>query len=256
MKLDDYAESLAYEIAFWFQGLSEPAYPLDELGKLSLDISTQFRSLAIILLLTNGSSDSFHHNLIRSARSRATYLERLDRAGIGDDHHQASGRYEPLLDAIAAGDVELARRIVALSPLEWREGHEYEDDYCYAQAFHRFVQSPPLDDEVPPLLERLEANLEGQASARLAVCQALLTKDQAAFDESFDALLGEREAQIAADKARGQLEDAIIVAQRHVFVEGLAVLRLADQRGLETAPEYAMCPSLARAPMSTPFPAE
>ena len=52
------------------------------------------------------------------------------------------------------------------------------------------------------------------------------------------------------------MEDPEIVAQRQVFVEGLAILRLAERRGLTTQAEYQYCPSLARVPMRTPFPGE
>ncbi|MEW6381915.1 MAG: Imm49 family immunity protein [bacterium] len=256
MKLEEYGEPLAYEIAFWMQGLTNPEYPVEELGRLSLELSDKFRALAIIVLLVKGDSDLFYHNLIRSGRARLIYLQRLKSEGIGQDHHQASGRYEPLLDAIAAGDFELAHRIIELSPAEWQKGHEYEDDYCYAQVLHRLVQEPVPEQEIPPLFKQFEAYLEGQPSARLDVCRAIVEQDQPAFDEAFADLLDDREAQIAANKARGQLEEPSVVAQRQVFIEGLALLRLAGRRGLATQPDYRYCPSLARIPMKTPFPGE
>ena len=254
MNLEDCAEPLAGDIAFWLLGLEDPANPMEQLGRLSGEIAVKLRALGIILLLSNADSDGFYFNLIRSGRARLTYLLRARDLDATDDHHFASGRYGPLVDAIAAGDFDLARAIAAASPSEWREGHEYEDDYCYAQIFHRFVQIAPHEEEIPPLLQRLEAYLDGQTSARLAVCTALSARSQEAFDESFESFINERETQIAADKERGQLEEPAVMAQRPVFVEGLAVLRLAALRGLQTQPEYRLCPSLARVPMSRPFP--
>ena len=70
--LAEYSESLAYETAFWLQGVDDPEFPLEELGRLSLEVSERFRALAIILLLSNGSVDLFCHNLIRSGLSRRT----------------------------------------------------------------------------------------------------------------------------------------------------------------------------------------
>lgn len=256
MKLEDYAEDLAYEIAFWMLGLTDPKYPVDELGTLSLELSSKFRALGIMALVAKADSDLFYHNLIRSGIARETYLTRLNKEGIDEDHHSVSGRYEPLLDAVAAGNLDLARRIVNLSSIEWHKGHEYEDDYCYAQTLHRLVRVTPPEQEISPLLDRFEAYLEGEPSARLYVCKALVDRDQDAFDEAFDALLKEQEAKIAADKARCQMEDTIVIAQRQVFVEGLAILRLAEGRGLTTQSDYRYCPSLARVPMRTPFPGE
>ena len=256
MNLEKYGEPLAYEIAFWMQGFQDPDCPPEELGSLGLKLSRRFRSLGIIVLLAKADSDRFYHNLMRSGRVRLTYLQRLHDAGVNQAHHRVSGRIDPLLDAIASGDLELARRIAALLPGGIYEGHEYEDDYCYAQVLHRMIQETPALEQCPPFLERFEAYLEGEPNARLPICEALVAEDQDAFDEAFEAFLDEWEEKIAAAKERGQMEDPEIVAQRLVSVEGLAILRLAERSSLRTASEYRFCPSLARVPMAEPFPGE
>lgn len=256
MQLQEYGRSLAYETAFWLQGLTNPEYPVEELGGLGLELSQKLRALAIMGLLVAADSNSFYHNLIRSGRVRVTYLEKMRASGRLDDHHRCSGRFEPLMDAIAADDFNLAMRIVELSPAEFREGHEYEDDYCYARILSRWIAKMPDDSETPGLIDRFGAYLEGKPNARLAVCRALAVKDQAAFDEAFANLLDERDLEIEAAKERGQLEEPQVVALRRVWVEGLAILRLAERRGLHTEQEYRYCPSLARQPMQKPFPGE
>ncbi len=256
MKLAEYGEALAYEVAFWMQGLDNPEYPAAELGRLSLDLSRKLRALACMGLLVAGDSDSFHHNLIRSALARVRYLERMAGSGHTEDHHFCSGRYEPLLDAIAAGDLATARRVVQLAPVEFRAGHEYDEDYSYAQLISRWIADPPREDDVPALLGRFATATEGRPDARLEVCRALAARDQSAFDAAFAQLLEAREAEIAAAKARGQLEEPQVVALRRIFVEGLAILRLAERRGLRTEREYRYCPSSSRTPMNVPFPGE
>ena len=256
MKLADYGEALAYEVAFWMQGVFDPNYPIGQLGKLSIEVSEKLRALAVITLLVKAESDFFHHNLIRSGRSRLAYLQRTRREGIEADHFRSSGWCDSLMDAIAAGDLDLARQIDSFSPGEFRDGHEYEDDYCCAQILQRFIRKPCPEDEIPPLLARLEAYLDGKANGRFDVMKSLAEKNQAEFDAAFASLLLERDVRVAVDKERGQLEEPHIVAQRLVFVEGLSFLRLAEFRGLTTEPEYQFCPLLARAPMTTPFPGE
>jgi hypothetical protein len=255
MKLGDHGRALALEIAFWLEGLNDPTYPIEEVGKLSLELSTKFRALAIMALLVNSNSDLFCHNLIRSGITRETYLKRLKEKGINHDHHQASGRYEPILDTIAAGDFELGRRIVEISLREWQKGHEYEDDYCYAQILHRLIQETPMEQEIIPFLQQFEAYLDGDPSARLEVCRALVDREQSAFEDAFNALLEEQEAKIVNDRVMGQLETPEVIALRHIFVEGLAILRLAERRGFHIQLEYRYCPSLARVSMSRPLPA-
>jgi hypothetical protein len=256
MNLGEIGEALALDTAFWLEGANNPDHPFEEMGALSLDLAGKFRSLAIICLLAKGNNDLFHHHLMRAGQTWKKYLERVHREEAFDDHHFCSGRYEPLLDAIAAFDLTLARRITQLSPGEFREGHEYEDDYCYAQIIARFLAEPPKEDEIESLLERFVAYLEGQSNARLAISRALTARDQTAFNASFAELLDTRDLEIEALKGRGQLEDPKVVAECRVFVEGLAVLRLAEHRGLRTEQEYRYCPSLARIPLRTPFPCE
>ena len=106
------------------------------------------------------------------------------------------------------------------------------------------------------LIEQFEKVLDGQPSARLDVCRALLNRDQAAFDEAFDNLIHEHEAQIEADKARFQLEEPEVMSQRLIFVEGLAVLRLATLHGLKTESDYLFCPSIARLTEAVAVPEE
>lgn len=256
MKLSEFGESLAYDIAFWMAGTKDPAYPIEQLGKLSLKVSEKLRALAIIVLLTKGESDRYYHNLIRSGLVWETYLRRCRSEGFHNDHHYASGRYAPFVDAVAAGDFVLARRISELSPEEWRQGHEYEDDYCYAQILHRLIQETLEENEISGFLARFEAYLDGQPSARLGVCRSLADRSQEHFDEAFAGILDERRNEIAEEKQGGRMEDAHGAAEQRVFVEGLALLRIAEALGLTTQPDYRYCPSLARSPMRTPFPGE
>jgi hypothetical protein len=140
---------------------------------------------------------------------------------------------------------------VTASRTSWLQGAEYEDDYCYAQLIHRLVSQENGEIVANALIEQFERVLDGQPSARLDVCRSMLNRDQAAFDEAFDNLIHEQEAKIAADKARFQLEEPEVMSQRLIFVEGLAVLRLATLRSLKTEPDYLFCPSIAR--LTEPF---
>jgi hypothetical protein len=251
-----YGESLAVDIAFWRMGLLDPTYPVGPLGELSMELATKLRSLAIMALLAKGHTDLFYHNLIRSGRTRLIYLERLEKEGLQEEHHRSSGRYEPLVDALAAGDFALVNQIIQLSPADWQTGHEYEDDFCYAQILHKMVVDSPLDSDITPLLAQFETYLGENPWGRFDVVKSLSENDQDAFDQAFEDLLTEREGEIAEDIDKGNNDDALVLAQREIFVEGLALLRLAEKRGLTTESDYLYCPSLARIPMQQPFPGE
>jgi hypothetical protein len=254
--LSDYIDDIAYDIAFWMAAFQNPDYPPAQLGEVCIDVSIKLRAVAIMVLLANGDSDSFFHNLIRSARCRITYLERLRDAKIQNDHHQPAGRVDPLLNAIAAGDFESARSIATLSPNRWMTGHEYEDDFCYAQILHGLITESVDLARLEPLFDRFARVLDGRQDARLDVTRVIAHRDQAEFEESFDALLRQRTRYIDQEKARNRIEDPMVIAERQVYVEGLAVLQIARRFGIATQAEYQYCPSVARVTMQRPFPGE
>jgi hypothetical protein len=47
-----------------------------------------------------------------------------------------------------------------------------------------------------------------------------------------------------------------MMAERQVFVDGLALLQIAERLGFSLQPEYLYLPSLARVPMQKPFPGD
>lgn len=255
MQLAEAAQPLAFDTAFWLTGFeASDGFELAELGRISVQLCGKLRALAIIALVVKADSDRFFHNLIRSGTVRETFLARLKQAGHQADHHLASSRLDGLLDAIAAGDIELAQRIAWLSPRQFEPQREYEDDFCYAQVLHRLVHGVSAASVYEPFLARHEAVLQGQPDPRLALCRALVTPSQADFDTAFADLLQARSDEIAAQVARSQLDEPQTVAERQVFVEGLAWLRLAERAGLRTEAEYLYCPSSARVPMRQPLP--
>jgi hypothetical protein len=256
VKLTEYQEILAYDTAFWLAAFQNPEYPPEQLGEVSVQVTAKLRAAAIIALLTSGDSDTFFHNLIRSARCRIAYLQRLRDAGRTADHHLASGRVNAFLDAVAAADFASAREIVALSPREWLEGHEYEDDFCYAQIVHGLITMPTDITRLESLFERFERVLDGQTDVRLDAVRAIAHRDQAAFDEVFEALLAQRTGYIEAERERNRIEEPAMIADRQVYIEGLALLQIATRLNFVTQAEYTYCPSAARVAMQRAFPGE
>lgn len=254
MVWSDEISGVVIDAAFWWLTVEDAGTPVEKVGDLSLEVSYKLRTLAILALLGKASTDGFVHSCTRAARARRLYLRRLAEARIDRTHHLVSGCYEPLLDAIAAGDMRLVRDIAELSPADFRPPDEYEDDYCYAQLLQRLCLDPVPEAELQPLLDRFERYLDGDENPRLQVCQALAARDAGAFAEAFENFLAVFGEDIQKKIARGQLEDVHVLAQRHVSIEGLAMLRLAERRGIPTNREYLYCPSLARRPASYPCP--
>jgi len=247
-------QGYSYETAFWMAGVFNADYPLEQLGELTQEVCAKLRAIACFHLLKDGGVNSFYHNLIRSGRARAAYLKRcMDEVAL-EDHFRASGRYAAVCDCVAANDSDLAVRIIELSPAEFMPGHEYEDDYCYAQLLHGLVTG--REGRASDLLAQLERYLDGAPNGRYLIAKSLTERRQGDFNEGFEQLLKDRQQEIASDIERGQIESPHIVTARRVFVEGLAILRFAEKVGLQTEEDYLFCPSIARIPMTVPFPGE
>lgn len=254
MDLNEEKEALISEIDFRVAAFGNPLNTIDRVGDLCEEISARYRSVAICRLLVDADSDGFYHDLIRSAKIREYYLSR-SYAENYSDFHRASTRAEAFFDALASNEFSLALRIGSLSPQEWLRGDEYEDDFWYVHFLQKYIK---FDDRLHPELEEIlgkfEASLRGTPCAKLEVCKALLLNDQEDFDAAFNQLLDQRASEIKSEKENFVMEEVNIIVNRHIFIEGLAQLRIAEKAGLETESEYLFCPAIARLPMKRPFP--
>jgi Immunity protein 49 len=254
MTLEDYIEPSAYDAAFWMAGVYDDEYPFEQLGDLALEVCSKIRSLAAMVLFSRANVDGFLHNLIRSGRVWERYLQRCVGEGHLADYHRCSGRIFPFFDALTSGNESLANSIIALSPDTWQSGREYEDDFCYGRGLQCLWSGS--EAQCQQIIAQYQVYREGKSCARLALLESLFARSQNQFDAAFDELLRDRQLEIAANVERGELEEPHVIASRSVFIEGLAILKLADRLGLKTEDEYLYCPSIARVPMVKPFPGE
>ena len=253
MDLSHAGKPLSYEIAFLHAAFTAGDSPVASKGDACTELVLKTQALAIIVLLARGDSDGFHHNLIRSALWRRSFLEMLRDAAVNDAYHQCASRIQGIHGALAARDFDTALNIVRLTPTDFRKQMEYEDDYCIARLTHHLLVNDLAEDEVANLIARY-AELDDEEAPRLRVLRAILDADSVAFGAAFADLIDARAMAIEADRERGQLEDAEVLAHRYVYIEGLALLNLAERHGIMIDDEYRFCPPAARAPMQRPFP--
>jgi hypothetical protein len=236
-------------------GVSGAAYgpPAAEAGPLYEGLVDSFQGLAICNLLLDYNAEQFRTDLVFAAGARRQFLQICQRDGAPAPQCAVS-RTEALFCALAARADVLAGDLVRLGPPEWVGGAEYEDDFCY-HALLSHAAVPEQAGGLPPpdaLLARFAAVLEDGTTPRLEVCRALAAADPTAFRLAFDGLLVERAAW-ADELYPARRDQPLFLVARHVFVEGLALLALADARGWPMADAYAFCPEPGRlAPAPTP----
>lgn len=252
MSLEDDLGLLALDAAFWMEAVKDPDTPIDQLGDVCLDVEKKLRAIGSILLLTRGNTDGFLHNLIRAGKAWEVFLARCRREAP-EDHNFCAGLFQPVLDAVAARDRSLATQLSTLAPDSFRAGHENEDDFAYARVLRGLLTGTAPENELVPILERCADAGDSMSAVRADVLRALLVRDAGAFHEAFGGLLAIRETKIADDRARGQVASPVVRAERRLYVEGIALLNLAEERGVPTELDYPACPSLARVPMVRPF---
>ncbi|MEW5802448.1 MAG: Imm49 family immunity protein [bacterium] len=228
---------------------------MGKVGNLFEETASCFQALGICNLLLSLDLAGFSRNLIFSGYTRRYFLNQSRLEGNISDEHLAISRNESFFDAIAAGAVELAREIADLSFDEWMKDGEYEDDFCYYLFFHNYLKGSENFDRafLKKILARFEKSLERSSSGRLSICCAFYTLDQRGFEEGFQELVNERQNQIESYRLSN---DLTFEPKSHVFVEGLALLRIAEKAGFPIQREYQYCPAIARVPASASLPGD
>jgi hypothetical protein len=232
------------------------AFPIVRVGLDLEEGAGWFQALGICNLLLFADPDRFYENLVRSGHTRRYFLRKSLDEGNTDDYQLAISRWDSFLDSVAAGHFQLARDIVALSVAHWVSTGEYEDDYLYRYFLHHFIlpPDPARDARLKEALSRWTAWLSGAASSRLECCAALLARDAAAFGKSFDELVAARQTEVSKQSKMAIAADICFEPRSQIFVEGLALLRMAKAIGLTLRSDYPLCPAIARTARSKPFP--
>jgi hypothetical protein len=226
-------------------------YPAEEIGDTYERLSVAYQAIALCHLLQSGGNDDYRENLTRSAHARRFFLSRLAARGITDDRRLALSRTEALLDAITAGHHGLAREIAELSPVDWNERWEYEDDYCFYRYLHVFLGGKT--GQAPEILARFERALDGAPDPRLRILRALHTREPEAFLAGLVAHMSE--VRQKAEERKELLLEPDFAAYTHwprtfVSVEGLALLSLARATGMQVSGNIPLCPPAAQLPVA------
>jgi hypothetical protein len=237
----DYANALI-EVA-----IAQKSLPL--LGKVYNDIASHYRAMGIYDLLINADTDGFFYGLVQSGLTRKCFLQRCQDNKELEIPERMASFADPFFDAIAANQVRLAAQIAEASPGQWFKGLEYEDDFAYAAFLYSLILNREAKALEAYLLE-LQGAIEENVSERLDVCRALLERSQDSFDDAFSRFLDlyfQQQEELANPKlGLPQAQEFTFEANRRICVEGLAILRIAELRGLRTEGEYILCPDIAR----------
>lgn len=244
---DDFGDLLADVVPMIQGGLhADMAY---------FNVELAHRVLGLCALLARADADAFLDRLDRSGTARLELLKLPGRGIACAPQTLAVTKSVGFPAALASGNLELAAQVGRAMPKAHDASYEYEDDFLFIDLMRRAAVG--IADggagwipDARKALERWAVVLKGRASPPRALWQAMLDADQAAFAQSFPALVEYRLAQLALYKKQANFAAKLFAAEGQVWVEGLALLELAGRLGLAIETDYPLLPSLARSQRS------
>ena len=196
------------------------------------------RRVAVGLFLNSGVPEPMFEYLGKSSGAWAHYY------GKCPEGQRVVGRFEPLLDAVASGDLASLRSIDGAAAA-LREPHEYEEEHLYARLLLALAlgQGDARASEIEAALERY-SELSG-GDLRLTACQALHDGDAEALAETAAEFAESHAEQLEEQIASGQYDMDHRATTGKVSVELVAWARLAAERGMEWPDSLRLCPPTA-----------
>lgn len=222
------------------------AQPPDAAAMLLHELAQKYHIAALSTLLTEADTQTFRRLLGLGGEARVNLLKHL-RQHAPDNHWlRCASLLDPYFGCVVAQRLDVAREIASLSPAQWLDGEEYEDDFWYARLMHTIVCLGPSDPTLARIVAEMERCLEGEQSGRLLVSQGLLKRDPSLFEAGLTQLIDERATYF--EKKRGTIIKDIdrYETERHLFLEGAALLNIANWSGLATTREKLFIPALMR----------
>ncbi len=230
----------------------EPSFEASVLVRDVQDLCLHFHIIAVATLLVDGKPQGFFLNLCRAAENWRRLLAHLRREGAP---LPASKHHAPLLGALAAGHWTLARQVAELSETRWLPGEEYRTEHVWSQVLQSLVVSGVGEGSaLSPLLEAMDALGGEDMEDRALLVRALVESNESEFAKAFAHAALVRQEVIEKRAKLFTTPVTKFAPHRYLWLEGLALLRLAERAGFPMNEEhYLYCPPLARLPMTESY---
>jgi hypothetical protein len=228
----------------------DPDAPRDTLLEHGEAIVLQLHLIATVTLLADGNAQGFFLNLCRMGENWRRLMVLLRGRGMAPP---SARRNTALLATLAAGHFPLAAALAEVSATP-RQEDDYEDEYLWASLLQELARPSASPEQMERLLAALEQVGEQAYGHRAAVVHALLARDERAFVSAFEAAQLDQELDTEKRARAFGTPVTPFAPHRFLWLEGLALLRLAERAGLACDDtEWRLCPPLARVPMTARY---
>jgi len=225
-----------------------------ETGDTLASLSVAYRVLALCALLREADPNRFTELLCKAGQVRLHLLERATTGVQVSPRAMAASNDVGFLSSLAAGDLPTARRIAALSPVTPTPGWEDEEDFVFFHCLHRMVHPVPEEAGLRQVLMRWRRLEADSPSPFLQVCESLLENESTRFHASFTQMLDARQTLMREYRKQLDFDRELYATEGKVYINGLAILRLAESRGLPGREHDVLIPRLALLSSFKPLP--
>jgi len=194
--------------------------------------------IAYVEILEDINFANYSSNLIRSAEN---WLHLLKQLNSGKDTVPTSFLL-PLFGVLAIGSNDLASDI-ANNASDKKVPPEYDDEFYYADLLHHLVLENKV--ELENCLQRYEESLGDEDSTRLQVCKSIAERNEPEFLDAIATLNENFINEMEVKASMPSVSPAEINAARHVWLEGIALIRLANSYGIKSSFDYLSIPYAA-----------
>ena len=199
-----------------------------------------YRVRGICRFFLEGVPGALHADLQSSGKTYLLYLS------SAQNDELVTSKGISFFDSIAGNDFDIAHQIAAHSRHTWNNDEEYEDDFLYVDFLMKHFFMNGGKDEIEKILQTFAGLVGDESSPRLDVCQAFVNRDGQAFDEALSDLIHEFQTYYQEGFARDEILEEVWATEGHLFIEGLALIRLGELLKIPVQKEYAYIPSMAR----------
>ena len=207
-------------------------------------VAACYRVLAACALLLDSDTAQYHLYLCNAAQARLDFLRRAEGAGAIRPNYLCCSKGLGFACAVAAEDWQTAKEIATRSPKSHDPRAEYEDDFLFFHFMHNLVLDPSNAATASAIIARWEQVLEGGASGHFDVCKCIQQADQKSFPLAFESLVESRQRRLDVYEQDISADRELLAVERGLFIDAVAVAKLARARGLRLQGGYVGAPEL------------
>jgi hypothetical protein len=215
----------------------------DQAQRLCSALLNLYYDAGLLGFVVDADISGFFANMYRAAKSHQYLigLQKRDKT-INWSFVQATA-IESTICALSIGELRLAREISQMQSKEFVSPYDDEEFYPFALALRQLVEEDT--DQTSDVLNEFDAARGDARAGSAMVLRAVLAKDPKGFQAGITQFIADWQAAVEADE-NDDFPAGIHPGEDAVCVQALALIRLAEARGIRTRPEYPMVPSELR----------